>query len=381
MAEKKWCVYMHTNKINGKKYIGITSKEPIRRWGLRGQGYKTQYFKRAIDKYSWDNFEHEILYMDLTEEDAKRKEVELIKKYNTKNRNFGYNLTDGGDGTVGVIISEETRTNLRNSHIGQIAWNKGMKGKYKVGTSHAHLEKWKTKEYRERQTISHLGNKQSEETKKKISENCARTSSVYQLDLEGNIVRKWDRIKLAVDIGGFNSSSISNCCSNRLITTNGYIFIYAKDFSEHEVKRRVVLANSERNIDNKFLLKVYQYSLNGDFIKEYNSAREASENNNLDMVSIISCCNEKLLSCGKYIWSRTTDEIFIKSIVDKNKNKLHDGKSKIISKYNKNMDLLKTYKSCSDAEKNEDINKTTLKKYCINKLQYNGFYWRMEGIE
>ena len=48
MAEKKWCVYMHTNKINGKKYVGITCKIPRKRWE-NGKGYKGQRFYLAIE--------------------------------------------------------------------------------------------------------------------------------------------------------------------------------------------------------------------------------------------------------------------------------------------------------------------------------------------
>ena len=36
---KKWCVYIHTNKINNKAYIGITSRKPEERWGNNGNHY------------------------------------------------------------------------------------------------------------------------------------------------------------------------------------------------------------------------------------------------------------------------------------------------------------------------------------------------------
>lgn len=58
--KNNWCVYMHTNNINGKRYIGI-SQNPKRRW-KNGNGYKTQLFGKAINKYGWDNFTHEILF-------------------------------------------------------------------------------------------------------------------------------------------------------------------------------------------------------------------------------------------------------------------------------------------------------------------------------
>ena len=95
--ENKWQVYIHINKINNKKYIGITSeKDPNKRW-KNGLGYKRQIFYKAIQKYGWDNFQHKILFTNLTEQQAKQKEIELIALYNTNNSLYGYNQTKGSD--------------------------------------------------------------------------------------------------------------------------------------------------------------------------------------------------------------------------------------------------------------------------------------------
>ena len=77
-----WCVYLHTNKINNKKYVGITSRNPLVRWN-NGNGYTSnKHFFNSIKKYGWKNgFEHEILYVNLSEEQAEKIEKELISKF------------------------------------------------------------------------------------------------------------------------------------------------------------------------------------------------------------------------------------------------------------------------------------------------------------
>ena len=66
-----YIVYQHKNKINGKVYIGITMKKKKKRWGSNGCNYKSSpHFYAAIKKYGWDNFEHNILFTNLTKEQA-----------------------------------------------------------------------------------------------------------------------------------------------------------------------------------------------------------------------------------------------------------------------------------------------------------------------
>ena len=115
--KKIFIVYCHTLKIDNRKYIGITSIKPILRWRKKGQGYKdNKYFYRAIEKYGWDNFEHEILFENLTIEQAKQKEKELIKLYNTQDEKYGFNLTAGGES--GYNPKESTREKMRQSAKG-----------------------------------------------------------------------------------------------------------------------------------------------------------------------------------------------------------------------------------------------------------------------
>lgn len=116
--EKRWIIYKHTNKVNGKVYIGITCKKKAEwRW-CNGKHYESnKHFNNAIKKYGWDNFEHEILFDDIiSEEEAVKIEYDLIKQYNSLDSRYGYNKLEGGSGyRSGYKMSEQHRLSMIKS--------------------------------------------------------------------------------------------------------------------------------------------------------------------------------------------------------------------------------------------------------------------------
>lgn len=64
---KKYIVYMHKLKIDGRVYIGQTCLSIEERAGSNGNKYKgCTKFWNAIQKYGWNNFEHIVLASNLT---------------------------------------------------------------------------------------------------------------------------------------------------------------------------------------------------------------------------------------------------------------------------------------------------------------------------
>lgn len=123
--ERNYKVYMHTAP-NNKKYIGITKTSVKRRW-RNGKGYKTQrYFYFAIQKYGWDNFKHEILFCNLTKEQAELLEIAIIKHYKSNNAKCGYNIANGGHSQESV--ADSTRLKMRMAAVGRPSPRKGMFG-------------------------------------------------------------------------------------------------------------------------------------------------------------------------------------------------------------------------------------------------------------
>lgn len=78
---KYWNVYVHINRINGKTYVGITSKDLIRRFGCQGQGYKGQAFWGAIQKYGWENFDHITVKDNISKEGTNWYYIKYNNKY------------------------------------------------------------------------------------------------------------------------------------------------------------------------------------------------------------------------------------------------------------------------------------------------------------
>lgn len=115
---RKWTVYLHLVP-NGKMYVGITSTTLEKRF-LNGKGYRTSMvFAKAIKKYGWENIKHFVLYQDLTQQQAERKEIEIIAKHHLNDKRYGYNVAIGGCVNRGYKLTKEHKEKLRNAKIGK----------------------------------------------------------------------------------------------------------------------------------------------------------------------------------------------------------------------------------------------------------------------
>ena len=92
---KKFYVYIHTCP-NEKKYVGLTTAEPKKRWAS-GWGYKSNpHFTRAIQNFGWNNIEHQVFEVDTKEEMIFLKRY-FISYYQTSNSEYDYNKSVGGE--------------------------------------------------------------------------------------------------------------------------------------------------------------------------------------------------------------------------------------------------------------------------------------------
>jgi len=154
----KWGDFMNNYKVyihifpNNKVYIGITSQKPEYRW-RNGKKYDSnKYMNNAIKKYDWENIKHKILYENLSKEDAELKEKELIKKYKSNNKKFGYNILEGGNVSKGM--SETARKEMSIKRKGK---HYSPRTEFKKGNKPWTTGKKMTLEFKEKLSKSHLG--------------------------------------------------------------------------------------------------------------------------------------------------------------------------------------------------------------------------------
>lgn len=173
-------LYRITNQINGKVYIGQTNKPEYRWYQHRSYaaGNKPkQYIHNAMSKYGIENFTFDVIATCLTQENADETESLLIIQYDSRNKEYGYNLMIGGSHGG---HSEETKQKQREATLQQIA-EKGHPslGKIRSDEARANMSAAQqaidrtnmyTEEVRQKMSESHIGITDSEETKAKKSE-------------------------------------------------------------------------------------------------------------------------------------------------------------------------------------------------------------------
>lgn len=213
MSEKTWCVYKHTNKANGKVYIGITSQETRIRWN-HGWGYQgCPHFWRAIQKYGWDGFEHEVLMEGLSHDEANRMEVALIAAYRSAEYDYGYNVSLGGN-TCGKH-SEETKRKL-----GEVRRGKHHTEESRRKMSEAHKGKVFSAELIQKFKMAQFGGKHH------------RARPVCQMSLSGEFIERYDCIADAERRTGICNQNIGKCCRGRRANAGGFQWKYAEEVSE-----------------------------------------------------------------------------------------------------------------------------------------------------
>lgn len=261
-------VYLRTNKINGKQYVGQSGNFKNREynWYNTKWSYAGRLINNARAKYGAENWKTDILRECETLDETNFWEMYYIKKLNTKYPN-GYNLTDGGEGSIGRVVSDETKKKLskaakgeknpffhkthsketieklKNRIItdewrkkiseaarGRVSPNKGKhlsdETKRKISEATKGKHHSLSTEFKKRHMPWNAGKHHSEETKNKIMK--TKGKKVYQYTLDGKLVNIWNSTK-ECGRNGFCQTRVAACCRGEYgcKTYKGYKWSYA----------------------------------------------------------------------------------------------------------------------------------------------------------
>lgn len=221
--ELKFIVYEHVNIFNNKRYIGITFQIPEVRW-QRGSGYRENtIFFRAIKKYGWDNFEHNILYEGLSNREALEIESTLIKKY--KSLGVSYNISDGYE-ELGIskripIIVYDTGGNYVGAYISI------HKASIELGIPETNITMALSNKYNITQAKGYVFLKEGDNILDKVNKrHSSARRPVIQLTKNGQILAEFNSVSDAANSLGCGTGSISNCLKGRYKTAAGYKWRY-----------------------------------------------------------------------------------------------------------------------------------------------------------
>ena len=298
----KYLVYKHTSP-NGKVYIGITSQRSKKRW-QNGRGYlNNDYFSKAISKYGWKSFKHEILFDNLSKEEAERKEISLISMYKSNQRKYGYNIENGGNSIGKHSIETNKKIGIANS-------GKHPSEESRLKMSLAHKGKpssWKGKhhsaESREKMRIAKLGIQRgpmNEETKKKKSTPviCIETGKVYY------------GLREAERQTGISFKLISRVCLGKRKRAGNYHWKYVSEVGETitEDTRESIFENDKKHIseETKRKLSIPIRCIETNII--YYGSREAEKQTGISHSNIIQVCKGKVKTAGGYHWEDATKD-------------------------------------------------------------------------
>lgn len=161
-------IYCLTNMLNGKKWFG-QSWNIEKRFNEHKCRNNTFYISNAISKYGWDNFEKDIIIIVNSQEDLDEYETKLIEIHNTRDRNFGYNIKEGGRGGKHAEASKQKMSESHRGHV-VLEETKQKQSDAKKGKKNPFYGKKHTKESKQKISEKSKGRKHTEETKQIISE-------------------------------------------------------------------------------------------------------------------------------------------------------------------------------------------------------------------
>lgn len=315
-------IYMIKNKIDNKLYIG-QSKDVKCRWinhksRLNCNNHPNNKLQNAWNKYGEENFDF-ILLEECNQDIIDEREIYWISYYNSANRDYGYNLSTGGECSCeGVKLTQEQKDKMSQvknpDSIVQLDFDGNL------------INRWRSASYASRvinvrcssiiKCIKHDGiyqvggyiwlyeSEYEEQEFNIIQYKLLHPKSfnlkIKQIDLYGNVVHIWDGFNNIKDnLENFQTAMIGECCNHNRKTYKGYIWLYEIDdfilTDDYLLECRI----------NTGLYKVEQYDIKGCFLRKWTI--EQLKENQYNISTIRQNCTGKTKTAYNYIWKYEGD--------------------------------------------------------------------------
>ena len=225
-AKATGVIYRFRNKINGKYYIGKTTTSVRKRviehmtnsrpWTKARKGY----FQKALYKYGFENFEFSIIEKGITDKELlNKREIYWIGYYKSDQREFGYNMTPGGEGNTNKEFNKKCVERLRKANLGS---KRSQESKELM----SFIQKQKYKDPKIKQQLLEYAKLAWKKNERKV----------VKLDLNYNLICTYDSlIKASKDIYNKKHCSLSRNLTyknNRIkgFRKGNYIYMYENDY-------------------------------------------------------------------------------------------------------------------------------------------------------
>ena len=347
-------IYIITNNINQKKYVGQTTQTIEKRWAEHCYDAINNrddfYFHKAIRKYGQENFTIECL-IECEDSLLDEKEIFYIEKYKTFYiYNLGYNLTRGGSGS----------TKINRDEI-MLQWNQGKSTK-EIADYFGFYSRTIT------DVLKQNGITQSEIYSRSMKYGARfREKRIFQYDLSGRLINVYESLNDMHNQTGYRKDYISAACRHTYPSANGYLWIY-----EDEEESISSLLNK---IPKELAHVVLQYDNQGNFIAEYPSYNSAAEAVGCDRGLIANAAKTLSATAKGYFWKDKDDSI---DIIDKIKafNSRYSDRKKQVIQMDLDGNIIATHESITTAAEvlgNPGL-RAAIGRVCSGKQKTSGGY-------
>lgn len=287
---------------------------------------------------------------------------------NHKNEVKDCNFIGIVDGEI-VISNIEWCTYQQNSTYNDIHIRKGEKYR---GENSSLYGKKQTPEQIEKRILKLVGKKRSKEICNMISE--VHSKSVLQYSLDGIFIKEWKSAIQATKELNICGSHISSCCNGKRNQCGGFLWFHKDTFTEQLLLDRI----NQLNKPHHSSIPILQYTLDGNFVREWESASSVEKELGFENSCISICCLNKTKCSYNYLWfykDGFNNNILNERIKDINK---PNPRNKPVIQLDMQGNFIKEWESIKEVRETLGIESSGISACCKKKPRhksYKGYKW------